>query len=724
MKGGKAPTTEGPEKADDDGKGGRLYASHPPSDERSELMKARLAAEAERKRFYDVLETLPAYLILLTPDHRIPYMNRFFRERFGDSGGRRCYEYLFHLDAPCEDCRTYDALKNMAPLEWEWKGPDGRNYYIYDFPFKDVDGSTVIMEVGLDITDHKRTEDELRRHKENLERTVKERTEELERKTGELDAILTSIADPVIVYDKDRVPVRVNVAARKLLGWDAGPASAPGREDLAWIEADSPQRILAKTATSRAMKGEVVRDVEFTITGADGRSRRFLGSMAPIMDGGAAAGSVSTLHDVTELKETNEAMHELLTELTTVTAEALRRADELDSILASIADPVVVYDAVGDPLKANASFRAFFGFDPLGLSGTELSERLDPKEGGPGHGTVEEVVLGALRGGPVKDREQEVEDRAGRVRVQLVSCSAVLTGGKPSGAVASWHDITELKRLEREMDERRRDLEAKNSQLQALFDYSAASLVLFDSKPPYTVLAHNRFYQQLWAEPFRTEGLVGKNIYDYVTGVEAQGVKEVYDEVVRTKKAKNLLNFPYEGLDRGKTWWNWHLSPVMRGDEVIALAHMGVDITSEVLARLRAEESSRMLKEANDRLAFQSDLLASVHDAIFATDTDTRITFWNHAAEEIYGWRADEVLGRSSGEVLRPEYSERTRKEILDTIMRTGRWSGEAVHMCKDGTKVDIETNAMTLKDAEGRVTGMATVNRDITGRKGVKRRR
>ena len=51
--------------------------------------------QAERKRFYDVLETLPAYLVLLTPDYHVPFANRFFRERFGESEGRPCYEYLF-----------------------------------------------------------------------------------------------------------------------------------------------------------------------------------------------------------------------------------------------------------------------------------------------------------------------------------------------------------------------------------------------------------------------------------------------------------------------------------------------------------------------------------------------------------------------------------------------------------------------------------------------------
>jgi PAS domain-containing protein len=64
-------------------------------DEITSRMKAEKEVKAERKRFNDVLETLPAYLALLTPDYHVSFANRFFRERFGESHGRRCFEYLF-----------------------------------------------------------------------------------------------------------------------------------------------------------------------------------------------------------------------------------------------------------------------------------------------------------------------------------------------------------------------------------------------------------------------------------------------------------------------------------------------------------------------------------------------------------------------------------------------------------------------------------------------------
>ncbi len=116
----------------------------------------------ERQRLYNVLETLPAYVILLDKDYCVPFANKVFRERFGESNGRHCYDFLFHRESPCENCGTYKVLKTNSPHRWEWTGPDDRDYDIYDFPFVESDGSTIILEMGIDITDRKQAEKRLR----------------------------------------------------------------------------------------------------------------------------------------------------------------------------------------------------------------------------------------------------------------------------------------------------------------------------------------------------------------------------------------------------------------------------------------------------------------------------------------------------------------------------------------------------------------------------------
>ncbi|MFZ1936200.1 MAG: GAF domain-containing protein, partial [Thermoguttaceae bacterium] len=162
----------------------RAQGSSPAATEEAlrEDQQRRAAAEAmkvERERFNTLLDMLPAYVVLLSPDYHIPFANRFFEERFGKSQGRRCYEYLFNRSEPCENCETYKVFKTGQPHRWEWTGPDGRNYDIHDFPFSDADGSRLIMEVGLDVTESKRAEGELQTYRHHLEELVAERTEQL-----------------------------------------------------------------------------------------------------------------------------------------------------------------------------------------------------------------------------------------------------------------------------------------------------------------------------------------------------------------------------------------------------------------------------------------------------------------------------------------------------------------------------------------------------------------
>ena len=154
----------------------------------TERKRAEAAMKTERQRLYDVLETLPVYVCLLAPDYHMPFANRYFRETFGESHGKRCYEFLFNLNKPCDTCETYTVMKTKAPHHWYWTGPNGRDYDIYDFPFTDSDGSFNILEMGIDITERNRAKAALQKANDELEERVEQRTAELEQRNEELTA--------------------------------------------------------------------------------------------------------------------------------------------------------------------------------------------------------------------------------------------------------------------------------------------------------------------------------------------------------------------------------------------------------------------------------------------------------------------------------------------------------------------------------------------------------
>jgi PAS domain S-box-containing protein len=152
------------------------------------------ALQMERQRFRDVLDKLPAYVVLLTPDYHVAFDNTVFRERFGKSEGRPCYEYLFGRSEPRENGETCKVLQTGAPQRWKWTGPDGRHYDVFDFPFPDTDGSPLILEMGLDVTDRLKAEDEVRRLNAELEQRVVQRTAQLQAANKELEAFTYSVS--------------------------------------------------------------------------------------------------------------------------------------------------------------------------------------------------------------------------------------------------------------------------------------------------------------------------------------------------------------------------------------------------------------------------------------------------------------------------------------------------------------------------------------------------
>ncbi len=105
------------------------------------------------------------------------------------------------------------------------------------------------------------------------------------------------------------------------------------------------------------------------------------------------------------------------------------------------------------------------------------------------------------------------------------------------------------------------------------------------------------------------------------------------------------------------------------------------------------------------------------HDAIIVLDSERRIKSWNRGACEIYGWEEREVRGQIAHELLKTRNSGQI-EEVDKTLRERGRWDGELVHTCKDGRVIITESRHVLLRDADGGITGVLEVNRDVTERK------
>ena len=113
----------------------------------------------------------------------------------------------------------------------------------------------------------------------------------------------------------------------------------------------------------------------------------------------------------------------------------------------------------------------------------------------------------------------------------------------------------------------------------------------------------------------------------------------------------------------------------------------------------------------------QADLLNLTHDSILVRDMRGIITYWNRAAEELYGWTAEQAVGRVAYEMLRTVFPA-PREQIEAEVLRTGRWEGELVHTRKDGGQVVVASRWSLQRDSAGTPIAILATNNDITERK------
>ncbi len=116
--------------------------------------------------------------------------------------------------------------------------------------------------------------------------------------------------------------------------------------------------------------------------------------------------------------------------------------------------------------------------------------------------------------------------------------------------------------------------------------------------------------------------------------------------------------------------------------------------------------------------AVHAELWEYISDAVICTDADFIITGWNRAAEEMYGWPAEEVTGKDLRKVTGLEYSNDERKDVLDSLYRNNNWRGEVIQRTKDGKRIRGSASVALVRDAEGEAIGAIVVSRDITENK------
>jgi PAS domain S-box-containing protein len=175
-----------------------------------------------------------------------------------------------------------------------------------------------------------------------------------------------------------------------------------------------------------------------------------------------------------------------------------------------------------------------------------------------------------------------------------------------------------------------------------------------------------------------------------------------------------------EGLARGKAFFNSETRVIRKDGTEICASISGAPIgrqmgpiTGFIATVLDITESKR----ADAVLREQANLLNLTHDTIFVRDMDDVITYWNRGADELYGWTAEEAVGKVSHHLMRTVFPA-PLEHIQAELLSSDRWEGELVHTKADGTRVVVASRWSLQRDEQNRPIAILETNNDVTKRK------
>ncbi|MDM8005245.1 MAG: PAS domain S-box protein [Phycisphaerae bacterium] len=639
------------------------------------------------RRFKKALDQLPAYLALLSPDYHVAYANRFFEERFGKSDGRRCYEYLFNRTEPCEDCQTYTALRTNAPHRWEWTGPDGRLYDIYDFPLTDADGSPLIMEVGLDITERRKAEAELAGYRNHLEQLVKEQTvqmmaanvrlqaeiaerrqveEALRANEATLRGILNAAKESIWLFSPDGVILMGNEMA--LLRFGKPAEEVVGRRFHEVLPAELARARLA--SLRQAVESGQPVEVEDERAGI-----MFRHTFYPVSDAEGHVTHVACFsRDITEGKRAER--------------ELRREKTFANSVIDTLPGIFYLFDSDGRFLRWNRNFERVTGYAPAELS------RMSPWDffRGGDRDRIRDAVRRVFETGETAI-EADFVSKDGRVMphyftgVRIELAEGVCLAGMGL-------DITERKQAEVQLRETR-------DYLENLLNYANAPIIVWDRE--FRITRFNHAFERLTG--LTADGVIGRPL-DILFPADRR--TEAMAHIRRTQAGERweVVEIPIRHVDGTVRTVLWNSATLFADDgkTVVATIAQGQDIT----ARIRAEERLRKLSRAVE----QSPA------TVVITDTEGNIEYVNPQFTRATGYTFEEAIGKNP-RILKTEHTPpETHQQLWETIKSGRDWHGEFCNRRKNGEPYWESASISPVTDAEGRTTHFVAVKIDITDRK------
>lgn len=406
------------------------------------------------------------------------------------------------------------------------------------------------------------------------------------------------------------------------------------------------------------------------------------------------SGEIITVLDSASLIEFSGVKHFLSTLLNISerkkTEEALRiNEDRYRDLVENSFDLMCTHDLEGKILSANPAAFKSLGYESESFHDMNIKDILAPE-----YKNLFDAYLTTVRTKGLATGIMLIQSKTGEKRIWEYANSLRTEGVAEPIVRGIAHDITERYEAER-------DLRKSEEKFRSIVETTNEYIWEID-------LQGNQLYCNPAVEKilgYKPEELIGKSMSEYFHPEERDEMQKKFAEYVTQKTGWQRWMLRWKHKEGGYRYLESNGAPFF-------------DAKGTLIGFRGADRDVTERKQAEEQIRFQASVLDQVTNGVAAIDLKGKIIFWNHYAEILFGWKAEEVIGKAIFDFLIPENQKLHIQELIKLVFSENRAEAEISLKRKDGTEFPTHINYSLLRNSKGDPIGVVGIGTDISERK------
>jgi PAS domain S-box-containing protein len=554
-----------------------------------------------------------------------------------------------------KDFWKYIATHDRYHTEYRVRHQDGHYLWVQDRQIvvkNDLGEPIRIVGSTTDISDRKKVEASLRRSEERYRSLV----------TATSSIVWLAESGGSIVSAPE---------------WEAFTGQTPEQYiDWGWIEAIHPDDRQSTAAIWRkALQDKTSCQAEYRLLHRDGHYRYVRARGVPILDDfGNVWEWVGTITDISERQKAE--------------IERKKNSEQLELAQRAARAGLWDWDLVNNQIGWSKTYYKLYGLNPATKPSYETWLACIVEED-------REKIEREMREAFAQKTEINLEFRIqhpvkGRRWLNTIGNIFYNSNKQPVRTSGITIDITERKQAEEALNANTAILSAVNE---------ATTTLIFAKDRQGRLLMANPAVIRLIGKP--EAEILGRTEFTYLSDREEAEKIRKNDRLVMESERVMVFEEQIQFPDGIRTYLSTKSPYRDKQGKIIGLIGVSTDITER--------------KQTIEQLEQQAKLLDLAYEAILVRNLDGTIIYWNRSAQDTYGWKTEEAIGRVYHTLLKTQFAV-SCQEVEESLLKEGHWEGEPIHTRRDGVEIIVESRQILVRD--GSSERILEVNRNITARK------